>query len=150
MDASELRSADVDVTRNTVLKSLVAVMTLVRANTSYHITSPLLQPLFGLAEGHLQSCMAALFAQRDFSDIQLLTGAAIWCMGITIAPFIATDLYASFNHTLHARASLDDQYLLTGLSARPLVRLFGRKVLSIVKLLLLGRRCVHVRGTMHA
>ena len=107
MDSSELHDADDAVTRNTVLKSLVAVMVL---------------PLFGLAESHLQTCMAALFAQRDFRDTSILA-----------------ECCASFSRALLARA-LDDECLFAGLSPRPLLRRLGRRALQLFKLLLLGRR----------
>ena len=80
------------------------------------------QPLFGLAQSHLETCMAALFAQRDFRDTSILT-----------------DCHTSFRHALQT-STLDDECLFAGLAPRPLLRRLGRTALQVFKLLLLGRR----------
>ncbi len=82
-------------------------------------------PLFGAIHHRLQAATASYFLQMDFSDKDVLRGIhASLNASLTIAPIRKEFL----------------SYMTMGLDVRTLLLRFGRNVIVLLKLLLLGKK----------
>eukprot|EP00047_Mylnosiga_fluctuans_P005979 m.244020 g.244020 ORF g.244020 m.244020 type:complete len:629 (-) comp14372_c0_seq1:164-2050(-) len=117
ISAADLVRADDAVTRNTVLKSVCVVSKL---------------PLFGLLYDHLATTTEVLFAQKDFSEKDLLES-----------------LYQSLSHRFSTISLSDDTMLFAGCSLRSLVVGLRHGLVQIFKAILLQKKIiVHGGGTI--
>ncbi|KAF9644067.1 hypothetical protein BDM02DRAFT_3122485 [Thelephora ganbajun] len=103
---SALLVKDVDVTRSTVQKAVVVLVS---------------RPLFGPIRDRLGVVTLALFEQRDFSNLQILT-----------------DFYKSLELSLKSHLTTSGLYM--GTSLRDLVHVFRQRTLILLKALMLQKR----------
>jgi len=106
--ATELTVKAADVTRSTVQKAVVVLASV---------------PLLGSVKSKLGMVTEALFAQKDFSHLDILD-----------------TLYESLAAMIPKSGPIPDSSLYMGISLRDLVYKFRQKTLILFKLLLLGRR----------
>ncbi|KAJ3303721.1 late secretory pathway protein avl9 [Kappamyces sp. JEL0829] len=106
IDSKDLLNRPADVTRTKVQKSVVVL-----AN----------QCVLGSVRSKLGLVTQALFAQRDFSKLEIID-----------------NLYENLNSTI--RLPISDATLFMGLSLRELIYKFKQKALQLFKLVLLGKR----------
>lgn len=104
--ASALLVKDADVTRSTVQKSVVVLAS---------------KPLFGPIRDRLGVVTLALFEQRDFTNLEILT-----------------DFYKSLELSLKSHLTTSGLYI--GTSLRDLVHVFRQRILILLKALMLQKR----------